>query len=272
MMRRDNLVSVDWVADHLKSPNLIVLDASLKCEAGAPQIPGTRHFDFDRKICDQKNPLPHMMPTPELFEREVRLLGVNQDSIVVVYDQTGIYSSPRAWWMFKAMGHDQVAVLNGGLPAWLRAGLPVQTDTHSISTSGNFISTPRMELFCDADHVLLALDDEESVVIDARSQGRFLGNEPEPRDGLSSGHMPNAINMPFTTVLGNGRMLPIEEISSHFKSLVNPDQKLIFSCGSGVTACILAFAASLCGYKDISVYDGSWSEWGRPSALPVVKA
>lgn len=274
------LVSVQWLADHLNDPSLVVFDASLQPVTGnsAKQnnddgmcISGTRVFDFDKKICDTTNPLPHMMPTPKLFEREVRALGVNQNSFIVIYDRTGVYSSPRAWWMFKAMGHEQVAVLDGGMPAWISAGLPRETVNNQFVTSGNFVAQPRPEFFCDANQVESALTNPRYTVIDARSEGRFHGSEPEPRSGLRAGHMPNAINLPFMNVQSQGHMLSLEELKSIFATRVSPQQKLIFSCGSGVTACIVALAAELADYSEISVYDGSWSEWGMPSSRPVVK-
>ena len=271
-------MSVDWLADQLGHSRLVLLDASLKPAAAANagpstgdavQLPGTRIFDFDKRIRDQTTPLPHMMPSPELFEREVRALGVRRDSVIVIYDRMGVYASPRAWWMFKAMGHEQVAVLDGGLPAWLEAQLPCEPLGARPVEPGDFVARPRPSLFCDADHVMAALSDPRYAVLDARSEGRFLGLEPEPRPGLRSGHMPHALNLPFGTVQANGRMRPLEELSALFSSRVEPHRKLIFSCGSGVTACILALAAELAGYQELAVYDGSWSEWGLPSSRPV---
>jgi len=275
------IVSVRWLASQLGHPHLVLLDASLKPVAAASaspgpreavQLPGTRLFDFDQRICDQTTQLPHMMPPPELFEREVRLLGVRNDSVIVVYDRVGVYASPRAWWMFKAMGHAQVAVLDGGMPAWLEAQLPCEPVGTRPGEPGDFVARPRPGLFCDAEHVAAALEDKCYVVLDARPEGRFLGREPEPRPGLRPGHMPHALNLPFGTVQAHGHMRAREELAALFTSRVEPGQKLIFSCGSGVTACILALAAELAGYRELSVYDGSWSEWGRPSARPVVTA
>lgn len=275
------LVSVKWLADHAGDPDLVLLDASLKpVTAGGAnsndrddglRIPGTRIFDFDKKICDTASDLPHMMPAPDVFEREVRALGVNRDSIVVVYDRIGVYSSPRAWWMFKAMGHDAVSVLDGGLPAWSRAGLPVEPFGNSAASVGNFTARPRPGFFCDAARVADALQERDCKVLDARSENRFFGREPEPRPGLRSGHMPNALNLPFGAVLRNGLLLPREPLAELFASRVGHLKKLIFSCGSGVTSCVLALAADLAGYSEISVYDGSWSEWGQTSERPVVQ-
>ncbi len=273
------LVSVEWLADNLGAENLVILDASMKPvtsvageisleEAGC--IKGALRFDFDNDIRDKNTDLPHMMPSAEFFTDEMQKLGVNKDSAIVVYDYMGIFSSPRAWWMFRAMGHGQVAVLDGGLPAWKNAGFPCGSQAERIAKHrGNFVGHPQAGMFCDSAHVLEALADPNFAVLDARSEGRFKGVEPEPRAGLRSGHMPNALNLPFVNTVQDGFVLPATELDSIFSKLVNKEQKLIFSCGSGVTACITALAAELAGYPNISVYDGSWSEWGLPGDLPV---
>jgi thiosulfate/3-mercaptopyruvate sulfurtransferase len=273
------LVTPSWLAAHLGDPDLVILDASMKPvgSVGASPtasaevwLPKAQVFDFDTRICDHSSGLPHMMPTPEVFEREVRALGVNRQSQIVVYDKVGIFSSPRAWWMLKAMGHDAVAVLDGGLPAWVAAGLPTESNARPAVPTGNFVAKPRPSFFVDADHVAAALANPAAAVLDARSEGRFHGRDPEPRQGLRGGHMPNAINVPFGAVQAQGRMKSPEEISALLAAKVGERERLVFSCGSGVTACTLALAAELAGYSDKAVYDGSWSEWGLPSARPVV--
>jgi thiosulfate/3-mercaptopyruvate sulfurtransferase len=275
-----SLVSIQWLAEHLDAENLVILDASMKpvtlSDTDASQedttcIKGARRFDFDNDIRDKNTDLPHMMPSPEFFTEEMQKLGINKDSAVVAYDRAGVFSSPRAWWMFRAMGHSQVAVLDGGLPAWKKDGLACGDQPEKIAKyRGNFIANPQGGLFCDSAHVLEATSDSRFVVIDARSEGRFKGIEPEPRTGLRPGHMPNSINLPYAHVVVDGFVLPVTKLDSIFSKLVNKEQKLIFSCGSGVTACITALAAELAGYSSIAVYDGSWSEWGLPSSgLPV---
>ena len=273
------LVSIRWLSEHLGEPGLVVLDASMKpigaAASTAPAsteafLPSAQVFDFDTRICDHATSLPHMMPSPESFAREVRALGVSASSNVVVYDRVGVFSSPRAWWMFLAMGHDNVSVLDGGLPGWRAAGLPVESGPRPAITPGDFVARPRPELFVDAEHVAAALGDARAVVLDARSEARFLGREAEPRPGLRSGHMPNAVSLPFSAVQSEGRMRSPDELASILASRARGRERLVFSCGSGVTACTLALAAELAGYRDKAVYDGSWSEWGLPSSRPVV--
>lgn len=272
----DSLVSIHWLAENLHAENLAVLDASMKPvtpthsekQEVSAYIPGALRFDIDHEMSDKNSSLPHMMPPPEVFTEKVQKLGINKNSAIVAYDQVGLYSSPRAWCMFRAMGHDQVAVLDGGLPAWIQAGYETVPTLAIPSRRGNFVSQPQGELFVDSKYVLHALTDPTFSVIDARSEGRFKGLEPEPRAGLRPGHMPNSVNIPFTSVLEDGRMLSKPRPQSIFKKY--KDKTMIFSCGSGVTACIVALAAEQAGHKNLKVYDSSWSEWGQPNSdLPV---
>lgn len=272
----DSLVSVKWLAENLSAENLILFDASMKPIVPVPNaapetpayIPGSLRFDFDNVLCDHNTSLPHMMPSPEFFTEEMQKMGVNEDSAIVAYDKVGLYSSPWARWMFLVMGHTQVAVLDGGLPAWVQAGYETVPTLATPKGRGNFASQPQGELIVDSKDVLQALTDFAYSVIDARSAERFKGQAPEPRAGLRGGHMPGAVNIPYTSVLENGKLLS----KSKLQSILEPyrNKKLIFSCGSGVTASLVALAAEQAGLKDLAVYDGSWSEWGRnDSGLPV---
>jgi thiosulfate/3-mercaptopyruvate sulfurtransferase len=276
------LVGVDWLHGRLDSENLVVLDASvlpimpftrqtLPADLTARYIPGSLRFDYDTVVCDQTSSLPHMMPDADFFSERVRELGINNRSAIVIYDDVGVYASPRAWWMFKAMGHDNVAVLDGGAVAWHQAGYGMTDQVLTTAPRpGDFEGQQSVEHFCDALVVYQLLNDESCTILDARSEGRFLGRDPEPRDNLRGGHMPGACNMPFQKVLDDIYMKPAEELQEIFGRLAASDQKLVFTCGSGLSACILTLAAELAGYGQLTVYDGSWCEWGQPGKLPVV--
>ena len=274
------LVDVDWLHDTLHASQLIILDASippvvsgyesLNSEECFLAISGARRFDYDKKICKQDSSLPHMMPGADLFQEEVRKIGINSDSVIVIYDDVGLYSSPRAWWMLRAMGHEQVAVLDGGLRAWITAGFATTDSLLLGLPAGNFSANYDEGSFCDFSVILSSLDDSSCAILDARSSGRFHGTAPEPRAGIRGGHMPNARNLPFPNLLNGGTMKPVAELQEIFSEFITDDERLITSCGSGLTACILTFAAYLAGHRSHSVYDGSWIEWGAPSKLPVV--
>ena len=273
------VVDVTWLAENLAAPNLIVLDASIppvvpgmnsvNAEGPFKAIPGARRFDYDKDVCKPDTSLPHMLPSPGLFEQKVRALGVNADSALVIYDDCGMYASPRGWWMFRAMGHDNIAVLSRGLPAWITAGHPLANALANAlaeaATAGDFAADFRPHLVSDYRAVLEALNDDSRKVLDARSPGRFKGVDPEPRPGLRGGHMPNAGNLPFVRLLENGAMKPPEELREIFAEFGAPGRRLISSCGTGITACVIALAAHEAGLDDVSVYDGSWVEWGNTS-------
>ncbi|MFE3555919.1 sulfurtransferase [Streptomyces sp. NPDC059193] len=262
------LVGADWLAGRLSAPGLVVLDASVGAHRGAAhRIPGARPFDLDGDLSDHDAPAPHTMPTAARFAEAMRDLGVDDTDTVVVYDGAGVYSSARAWWMLRAMGFDRAAVLDGGLPAWTAAGLPLEAARPAYDgTRGSFTARPRPGLLVGADAVAAALADPAAAVLDARTRERFTGAAPEPRPGLRGGHMPGALNLPFGDLQRDGGLMrPAAELREAFAALAGDRERLYFSCGSGVTACVLALGATLAGYRHTAVYDGSWSEWGLPS-------
>ncbi|MFF4262972.1 sulfurtransferase [Streptomyces virginiae] len=266
------LVGVDWLARRLGAPGLVLFDASVGAHRGAAhRIPGARPFDLDGALSDHTAPAPHTMPGAAEFTEAMRALGVSDSDTVVVYDGAGVYSSARAWWMLRAMGFDRAAVLDGGLPAWTAAGLPTSTTGPVYEgPRGSFTARPRAGLLVDSATVARALTDPTATVLDARTRARFAGTAPEPRPGLRGGHMPGAVNLPFGELQDpHGRMRPAGELRAAFRALTGERERLYLSCGSGVTACVLALGADLAGYEEIAVYDGSWSEWGMPSDLPV---
>ena len=275
-----SIVSTDWLEKGIGASDLVLLDSSVppvvpgyfsvNREERFSVIPGARRFDYDTVVCKPNSFLPHMMPERDLFEEEVRKLGINTTSTVIVYDDVGLYASPRAWWMFRAMGHERVAVLDGGLPKWLSENRVV-SEKFSEASTGDFVAELKQDLFCDFEVVLKGLNSPNCAVLDARSERRFKGLDPEPRPGVRSGHMPNAKNLPFPEVLNGGLLKSVSELQEIFVNLsLDHQNEIITSCGSGITACILTLAADVAGFSNLSVYDGSWAEWGLPGKLPVV--
>lgn len=267
------LVGADWLAGRLGEPGLVVFDASVGAHRGAGRrIPGARPFDLDGALSDHEAPAPHTMPAAADFEEALRGLGVDDTSTVVVYDGAGVYSSARAWWMLRAMGFDRAAVLDGGLPAWTAAGLPVEAGGPAYEgPRGSFTARPRPGLLVGFAAVGAALADPGALVLDARTRERFTGAAPEPRPGLRGGHMPGAVNLPFGELQqAGGLMRPAGELRETFEALTGDRERLYFSCGSGVTACVLALGATLAGYSSLAVYDGSWTDWATRPELPAV--
>ncbi|MCH4552593.1 sulfurtransferase [Aestuariibaculum lutulentum] len=264
LVLKESSVTVDWLYNHLDAENLVILDGTINkvFDASKEQIPNTRFFDIKNKFSEVGAPFPSTFPAAVQFETEAQALGIDKDSAIVVYDDKGIYSSARVWWLFKAFGHHNIAVLSGGLPSWKKAGYPTEAMTPYSGQTGDFkaeLNPETMKFFKDIQE---ASANKSHTIIDARSRGRFNCEEPEPREGLRMGTIPNSVNLPFTDLLKDGELKSKAEIELMFSSLVKKEDQIIFSCGSGITACVLALGADLTGYKNISVYDGSWSEWG----------
>ncbi|AHC73952.1 3-mercaptopyruvate sulfurtransferase [Candidatus Endolissoclinum faulkneri L5] len=279
-MMIDALVTTKWLADHLNNSNVIVLDCtyhitSSKRDAKAEfldrHIPCAQHFDIDT-ICDLNNPLPHMIPSVEIFSKEASNFGIDNDKIVVLYDTYGMYSAARVWWMFRLFGHDKVAVLDGGLPQWQAEGYLLETGLVKNRLLSNFNAIFRRELVKSCDEVLAVVNSGEGQIVDARPSARFTGEEVEPRQGMRSGHIPGSISIPSSEFIDKATMLSVNS-NKLFMIFVNSgidlSKPIIASCGSGVTACNIAISAFRLGYPDVAIYDGSWSEWGSRKDTPV---
>ena len=271
------LVTTSWLADRLRDPGVVILDATLppvgvtppvdtRARYVAKHIPGAVFFDID-ELSDCSSPLPHMLPAPDVFSHSMSALGVDDRMAIVVYEQEGVFSAPRAWWMLRTFGAQDVYILDGGLRAWIEAGLP----THF----GRVHRAPA-DFHAKLDHnavkdffQIQQMISAHAQILDARSAGRFTGISPEPRPGISSGHMPGATSIPFTELVEGGRLKPAEELRNIFTAKgVDMEQQITTTCGSGITAAVIALGLEVAGANHVSLYDGSWAEYARhPDAV-----
>jgi thiosulfate/3-mercaptopyruvate sulfurtransferase len=274
------LVSTEWLARHLNAPDLRIVDASwhmpgsgrdARAEYAARHIPGAVFFDID-EIADESSKLPHMLPRPEKFSARVRKLGLGDGNRIVVYDAHGMMSAARVWWTFRVMGHDDVAVLNGGFPAWERGGYPIEEGPPQALKERHFTARMRTDLVRDLSDMQRIIAAGKTPVFDARPAPRFRGEAPEPRPGLKSGHMPGARSVPSGSLVDENGMLRSREDLERIFSEAGADvsQPAVCSCGSGITAAVIALALARLGRWDAAVYDGAWAEWGARDDTAIV--
>ncbi|WP_169544995.1 3-mercaptopyruvate sulfurtransferase [Sneathiella aquimaris] len=273
-----SLVSTEWLSQHINAPDIRIVDASWylpaenrdpKAEFEAAHIPGAVFFDID-EISDTDNPLPHMIPSPEKFSSRMRRLGLGDGNRIIVYDGSGIRSAARAWWMIRLFGHEDVAILDGGMKKWLAEGRET-SDLPSHPAERHFTSRFNSLMVREKAQVRKNLETAKEQVLDARSAGRFSGAEEEPREGLRGGHIPNSKNLPFNQLISDdGTLKNSDALEVEFEKVgIDPKAPVITSCGSGITACVLAFGLHMIGHRRVSVYDGSWTEWGLDTDMPL---
>lgn len=278
-MTGDPLVSASWLAGELGQARLKVVDATWfmpgdprngRTEFETAHVPGAVFFDIDA-VSDRSSPLPHMLPAPEALAQALAELGLSRGDRVVVYDAQGVFSAPRVWWTLRAAGFKQVFVLDGGLRAWLAAGRPVETGSGSPSPVAAADAIFEENLVRNLEQMRSLSQDGGAQIVDARPTARFLGEAPEPRPGLRSGHMPGALNLPWQALIAeDGRMRPAAELREAFEAAgVDLSAPIVTTCGSGVSAALLALALARLGIDQVPVYDGSWSEWGGRADTPV---
>jgi len=271
-------VSQSWLRERLDKPGLSIVDASwylpaqgrdAKAEYDAAHIHQAVFFDQDLVVMPDSK-LPHTLPPPELFAQHAGSMGLTESDTIVIHDGPGLFSAPRAWWMFRIMGAREVYILDGGMDGWKAAGLPVTSEPTKIATS---LFTPdfKAERVAGLEEMREIVDEGRMQIADARPAGRFTGSEPEPRAGMRSGHMPGARNVPASALARDGKLLPPDELRAIFdKAGVDLSRPVVTSCGSGVTAAVVTLALETLGHKDNRLYDGSWSEWGGRSDTPIV--
>ncbi|ADG10379.1 3-mercaptopyruvate sulfurtransferase [Caulobacter segnis] len=274
----DPLVSTAWLAEHLDAPDVRVVDASWHMPAAqrepykeflAAHIPGAVFFDID-DISDETSDLPHMIPTAVKFASRVKKLGLGDGSRIVVYDSIGILPAARAWWHFRAMGHEDVVVLDGGLPKWIAEGRPIE-DGPAAPQERHFTPRYQADIYRSLEQMRDVVASGREQIIDARAAGRFEGRDPEPREGLRGGHMPGARNIPLAAMIApDGTMLPADKLRTVFEAAgVDINKPIVSTCGSGITASVVALALARMGKPRSAVYDGSWTEWGGLADTPV---
>lgn len=275
----DALVTTEWLAKELGASDLRVVDASCHlpgCDRNArgefeqAHIPGAVFFDME-EIADTSSAYPHMLPSPEKFASRMQALGLGDGCRVVVYDHSDIKSAARAWWMFRVFGQHQVAILDGGFPKWQSEGRPIESGK-PIVRHRHFTAWMDKAGVRSLDQMKANLAAKTEQVLDARSPARFAGSEPEPRPGLRAGHIPGALNLHYTELFNaDGTFKTGDALKAAFEGAgVDLGKPVVTTCGSGVTACVLAFGLYLLGHKNVSVYDGSWTEWGSQADTPVV--
>lgn len=286
-MSHTNLMSADTLKQKLGSQRVRIVDASWFMPASKvdvhqqfidEHISGAVFFDID-EVCDQISSLPHMLPTAPQFSSAVTELGIRNDNEIIVYDSAGLFSAARVWWMFRYFGHENVKVLDGGLPAWRAADGDIEVgelaenlDSANLGEKKPFIATINETFLVDRDVLIKNIESGELVVLDARSHGRFTGEQPEPRQGLEPGHMPRSRSLPFDQLIENGRLKPKPELAKLFSKLgldaEQDDTAIVTSCGSGVTAAIITLALNEVGFGMHKLYDGAWAEWASaPDAI-----
>lgn len=271
-----HFISTEWLAERLGDPGVVIVDGSWYLPAmkrdgfkeyQAAHIPGAVYFDID-EISDHGSPLPHMLPPPEAFALHMRRLGIGNDATVVVYDGVGLFSAPRVWWTFRVFGAKDVFILDGGLPKWRSESRPIETGM-TVGKPADFKPTFDKSLVADLERVEQALSSRSVQVVDVRPAARFRGEAPEPREGVRSGHMPGSFNVPSSELTENGTLASPEKIRAALEAGgVDPEEPVIASCGSGVSAVVLWLALDAIGKPPVALYDGSWSDWGSRADKP----